>query len=62
MKIFRDLGRSEHYFQGAREQGPPLGGLTHVRKQIIVLSATANINESLLYVRVSSILVTSYCL
>ena len=22
-KKFRDLGRSEHYFQGAREQGPP---------------------------------------
>ena len=21
------MGRSEHYFQGAREQGPPLGGL-----------------------------------
>ena len=26
MNNFRDLGRSEHYFQGAREQGPPLGG------------------------------------
>ena len=25
-KTFRDLGRSEHYFQGAREQGPPPGG------------------------------------
>ena len=26
-KNFRDLGRSEQYFQGGREQGPPLGGL-----------------------------------
>ena len=24
-KKIRDLGRSEHYFQGAREQGPPSG-------------------------------------